>query len=247
MSDAIAALKDVEDEDGAHRAQMLLGELLIRSGKRGRRRRSEEGDPVVQRRRDQNTDPEGGVALTARCAQLLRLPRQSNDLYNKAERVGAKKMVEPLLWRTELFLDKCDPGNAGSGEGRAEGGAERSGRARGVRAREAGDAMDFDGAEAEINQALEVNPYTQGLLRAGWAGAARRGYRGGGSAADLGLKTNPNHGALEHEGGDRFLADDQAGFRRRRRVSRLTRFSTVLPIVGSSAPRSGSTATRTSF
>src|SRR5262245_61703045 len=38
LPEAIAAVKDVEGDDDAHRARLVLGELLIRSGKRGEAR-----------------------------------------------------------------------------------------------------------------------------------------------------------------------------------------------------------------
>ncbi|MEZ4308099.1 MAG: hypothetical protein R3F14_08650 [Polyangiaceae bacterium] len=78
MSDAIAVLRDGGRGRGAQGAD-AAGELLIRS-KRGEA--TTVLKKVIQSYNDdeiKNTDPEG-VALTARCAQLLRLPRQSNDL-----------------------------------------------------------------------------------------------------------------------------------------------------------------------
>ncbi|MBK8251851.1 MAG: tetratricopeptide repeat protein [Polyangiaceae bacterium] len=236
-ADAITVLKDVEGEDTAHRARVLLGELLIRSGKRG-----DATVPlkrVIQSYNDddiKNTDPEG-VSLAARAAQLLRLPKQSNDLYNKAERVGAKRMVEPLLWRTELFLDKYDPGNAGSTIKDALKVAPKDPDVHIALARvKLENAMDFDGAEAEINQALEVNPGHTGafFVRAGLA-LRDMDIAAADAAADQGLKTNPNDlELLSMKAAIRFLADDNAGFEaiKNKVVALNPEYSTFYQIVG---------------
>jgi tetratricopeptide (TPR) repeat protein len=236
-SEAIAAVKEVEGEDKAHRARMVLGELLIRTGKRG-------DAAVVLKKVTQSynddeikdTDAEG-LTVVARAAQLLRAPRQSNDLYNKAERVGAKKMVEPLLWRTELFLDKYDPGNAGSTVKDALKVAPKDPDVHVALARvKLENAMDFDGAEAEINQALEINPNHAGayFVRAGLALRDMDTAKAD-AAADAGLKTNPNDlELLSMKAAIRFLADDPPGFEAaKQKVLALNpEFSTMYQIVG---------------
>jgi tetratricopeptide (TPR) repeat protein len=215
MAEAIAAVKEVESEATAHRARVVLGELLIRSGKRG------EASAVLKKLTDsyndddiKNSDPEG-LSLVAHAAQLMRLPRQSNDLYNKAERVGAKKLVEPMLWRTDLFLEKYDPGNAGSTLKDALKIAPKDPDVHVAAARvKLENAMDFDAAEAEINQALEINPNHTGafFVRAGLA-LRDLDITAADAAADKGLKTNPNDlELLSMKAAIRFLADDPTGF-----------------------------------
>ncbi|MFO0589920.1 MAG: tetratricopeptide repeat protein [Polyangiaceae bacterium] len=236
-ADAIAAVKEVENEDTAHRARLKLGELLIRSGKRG------EAATVLRKITDaysnddiKDTDVDNMIVV-ARAAQLMRAPRQSNDVYNKAERVGAKKMVEPLLWRTELFLDKYDPGNAGSTVKDALKVAPKDPDVHVALARvKLENAMDFDGAEAEINQALEINPNHTGafFVRAGLA-LRDLDITAADAAADQGLKTNPNDlELLSMKAAIRFLADDPAGFEEtKKKVLALNpEFSTMFQIVG---------------
>jgi tetratricopeptide (TPR) repeat protein len=113
VDDAIAACREVEAEDDARRARLVLGELLIRTGKRAAARA-----PLMTLIEDFNADKVGqadaeGLAMVGRAAHLLRSPRDANDAFNAAERAGAKSLVDSLLWRAELFLEKYDPGHAG--------------------------------------------------------------------------------------------------------------------------------------
>jgi len=237
ISEAIAAAKEVEGEDTAHRARLVLGELLIRSGKRG------DASTVLRKITDaynndeiKDTDAEG-LTIVARAAQLLRAPRQANETYNKAERVGAKKMVEPLLWRTELFLEKYDPGNAGSTVKDALKVAPKDPDVHVALARvKLENAMDFDGAEAEINQALEVNPSHPGafFVRAGLA-LRDMDTAAADAAADAGLKANPGDlELLSMKAAIRFLADDPAGFEEAKKkvLAQDAEFSTMFQIIG---------------
>ncbi len=112
-AEAITVLKEVEALDEARRARLLLGEILIRTGKR-----AEAKAPLLSLVQDYNDDKitaqdAVGLSMVGRAAHLLRSPRDANEAYNAAEKAGAKKLVETLLWRAELFLDKYDPGHAG--------------------------------------------------------------------------------------------------------------------------------------
>jgi len=215
IAEAIAAAKEVEGEDTAHRARLVLGELLIRSGKRAdasvvlRKITTAYNDDEIK-----DTDAEG-LTIVAHATQLLRAARQANETYNKAERVGAKKMVEPLLWRADLFLEKYDPGNAGSVIKDALKIAPKDPDVRVAVAHvKLENAMDFDGAQSEITQALEVNPNHAGayFVRAGLA-LRDLDIAAADAAADQGLKTNPNDlELLAMKAAIRFLADDTAGF-----------------------------------
>lgn len=237
LAEAITALKEVEDEDGAHRARLLLGDLLIRTGKRG-------DATVVLRKVTQSynddeikdTDPEG-LAITARAAQLMRLPKQANDLFKKSERVGGKKLVEQLLWHTELYLDKYDPGDAGETMKDAIKIAPKDPDVHVWFARlKLENGLDFDGAEAEINQALEVNPGHPGafFVRAGLA-LRDMDIAAADAAADAGLKTDPaDLELLSMKAAIRFLADDPKGFEAMKaKVFALNpEYSTFYQIVG---------------
>lgn len=213
--EAIAALREVEKDPTARRARLLLGEYLILTGKRADARA-----PLMTIIDDYNSDaingkdPQG-LSYVGRTAHLLRSQKESNDAYKEAEKAGAKKFVETLLWRADLFLDKYDPGHAGQVLQEAEKLAPNDPRVRLMKARFVlENAMDFNAAEAEIRKALEINPGLAGAhaLKAGLAlrdldtEAADR-------AVDEGLKVNPNDlELLSMKAAIRFLADDMPGF-----------------------------------
>ena len=77
-------------------------------------------------------------------------------------------------------------------------------------------AMDFDGAESEVTQALAVNPnLAGGLLRARRARAPRHGHRRRRRRRrPRASRSNPNDlELLSMKAASRFLADDAAGLR----------------------------------
>jgi cellulose synthase operon protein C len=237
MDDAIAAAKEVAGEDGAHAARVVLGELLIRSGKRG------EASTVLAQLSNaynqdeiKSTDPEG-LALVGRAAQLDRRRKDANKAFNESEAVGGKKLVDQLLWHTELFLDAYNPGGAGATIKDALKIAPKDPDVHVTFARvKLENGLDFDGALAEINQALEVNPGHTGafFVRAGLA-LRDLDIAAADAAADAGLKTNPNDlELLSMKAAIRFLADDQAGFEgMKKKVFALNpEFSTFYQIVG---------------
>jgi tetratricopeptide (TPR) repeat protein len=214
-ADAIAVVKDVAGEDKAHAARVVLGELLIQTGKRG------DASTILSKLSDaynnddiKSTDPEG-LALVGRAAQLDRRRKDANKAFKESEGVGGKKLVDQLLWHTELFLDAYDPGDAGATIKDALKIAPKDPDVHVWFARvKLENGLDFDGAEAEINQALEVNPGHPGAfyVRAGLS-LRDLDIAAADAAADAGLKTNPNHlELLSMKAAIRFLADDQPGF-----------------------------------
>jgi tetratricopeptide (TPR) repeat protein len=236
-AEAIKVLKEVEGDDDARRARVVLGELLIRSGKRGEAR-----GPLMTLVQDYNDDKitsgdPVGLSLVGRAAHLLRSPRDANDAYAAAEKAGAKKLVTTLLWRAELFLDKFDPGHAGEVVKDALKLAPKDPFAHVAMARvKLENAMDFEAAESEVRQALEVNP---NLAEAYFvrAGLALRDMEiaAADAAADKGLKINPNHlELLSMKAAIRFLADDKPGFEamKSRVFSLNPEFSSFYQIVG---------------
>ncbi|WP_437915473.1 tetratricopeptide repeat protein [Sorangium sp. So ce302] len=215
MAEAIAAVREVEREDEARRARLVLGELLIESGKRGEARA-----PLMTIIDDYNDDKitasdAEGLSLVGRAAHLLRSARDANDAFNAAEKVGGKQRVETLLWRAELFLDKYDPGHAGQVVKEALKLAPKDPLCRVAMARvKLESAMDFGGADSEVAQALSVNPNLAEayFVRAGLA-LRDMDIDAADAAADRGLKVNPNDLALlSIKAAGRFLADDAAGF-----------------------------------
>jgi tetratricopeptide (TPR) repeat protein len=236
LNEAIAVLRGVEPEESARRARLLLGELLIRSGKRGEARA-----PLMTLVDDYNadritsTDAEG-LAIVGRAAHLLRAAKSANKAFNEAEKVGANKNLETLLWRAELFLEKYDPGHAGQVVREAVKLAPRDPRVRVAMARvQLENAMDFGAAESEITQALEVNPKL-GSAYAVRAGLALRDMdiAAADAAADKGLESNPTDlELLSMKAAIRFLADDAAGFEaaKKRVLSQNPEFSELYRIV----------------
>ncbi|WP_437534290.1 tetratricopeptide repeat protein [Sorangium sp. So ce726] len=215
MAEAIAAVREVEREDEARRARLVLGELLIESGKRGEARA-----PLMTIIDDYNDDKitasdVEGLSLVGRAAHLLRSARDANDAFNAAEKVGGKQRIETLLWRAELFLDKYDPGHAGQVVKEALKLAPKDPLCRVAMARiKLENAMDFGGADSEVAQALSVNPNLAEayFVRAGLA-LRDMDIDAADAAADRGLKVNPNDLALlSIKAAGRFLADDAAGF-----------------------------------
>lgn len=215
VDEAIAAAREVEREDDARRARLVLGELLIRAGRRGEARA-----PLMSIVEDYNDDKitsndPAGLSLVGRAAHLLRSPRDANDAFNQAEKVGGKKLVDLLLWRAELFLDKYDPGHAGEVVKEALKLAPKDPRVRVMAARvKLENAMDFGGADSEITQALEVDK-NLAEAHAVQAGLELRDLEieAADAAVDRGLKVNPTHlELLAMKAAIRFLADDPAGF-----------------------------------
>jgi tetratricopeptide (TPR) repeat protein len=215
LDEAIAAVREVENEDEARRARLVLGELLIRTGKRAAARA-----PLMTLIEDYNadkitqTDAEG-LSMVGRAAHLLRSPRDANDAFNAAERAGAKTRVETLLWRAELFLDKYDPGHAGEVVREALKLEKKNPEAHVAMARVLLDnAMDFEAAESELKQALEVNPNLAAAyaVRAGLA-LRDMDLAASDAALDRGLQVDPTDlELLSMKAAVRFLADDPAGF-----------------------------------
>ncbi len=215
MSEAIQVLRDVEQDPDARRARLLLGEYLIATGKRGDARA-----PLMTLISDYNSDAINskdpvGLSMVGRAAHLLRSAKDANEAFNDAEKAGAKTRVETLLWRSELFLDKYDPGHAGQVVEEAAKLSPSDPRVRVELARvKLENSMDFDGAEHELEHALKVNPHLTDayFVKAGLA-LRDLDIEAADRAADEGLKTNPNDlELLSMKAAIRFLSDDKPGF-----------------------------------
>ncbi len=215
VNEAIEVVKDVAEEDTAHRARLVLGELLIRSGKRGaasvplRKIAEAYNDDTIN-----NRDAEG-LSIVGRAAHLLRAAQDANQAFNEAEKAGAKTRPETLLWRAELFLDKYDPGHAGEVVKEAQKVAPKDPHVHVAMARvKLESSMDFEAAESEIKQALEVNPNLPSayVIRAGLA-LRTMDIAAADAAVKRGLAVDPtNLELLSMKAAARFLADDLAGY-----------------------------------
>ncbi|MBI4702044.1 MAG: tetratricopeptide repeat protein [Deltaproteobacteria bacterium] len=213
--EAIAALEQVAPAPEARRARLVLGELLIAAG-----RRADAEQQLMTIIQEYNSDVIGstdaeGLSLVGRAAHLLRAYQDANDAFNQAERAGARRRVETLLWRAELFLEKYDPGHAAAVVREALALAPHDPRAH-VAMAEVGlaQAMDFAAAEKEIDVALKVDPNLASayFVRAGLA-LRTMDLAAAEAAANAGLKIDP--GSLELlsiKAAARFLGDDQSAF-----------------------------------
>ena len=212
---ALKVLRAVESEDAAHRARLALGQLLIDMGKRNEAR-----TPLMDLVRAYNDDrisssDAEGLSLVARAAYLLRAYRDANDAFNEAERAGAKKRVETLLWRAELFLDKYDPGHAAQVTGEAAKLSPDDPRVKVMLAQvKLAQTMDFAAAEELVDEVLKVDPK---LAEAHFvkAGLALRvmDIVAADQAVAAGLAVDPNNlELLSMKATVRFLAEDEPGF-----------------------------------
>jgi tetratricopeptide (TPR) repeat protein len=215
LDEAIKLLREVEQDPSARRARLVLGELLVATGKR-----SEAQAPLMTLVKDYNNDAitdtdSEGLTLVARAADLLRSPAEANETFDAAEKAGGKRRVETLLWRAELFLDKYNPGAAASVVKDALALAPHDPRVHVAMARVKLDqAMDFAAAEKEVAEALAVDPKLAGafFVRAGLA-LRTMDLEAADAATAEGLKTNPRDlELLSIKAATRFLADDRAGF-----------------------------------
>jgi tetratricopeptide (TPR) repeat protein len=213
--EAMTVLQTVSDEEDAHRARLVLGELLIARGKRAEAR-TVLMELVAAYNADRiGSDDAEGLSLVARGAYLLRAYRDANDAFNEAERAGAKKRVETLLWRAELFLDKYDPGHAGSVTKEAAKLSPDDPQVKVMLAKvKLAQTMDFAAAEELVAEVLAVDPKLAGahVVRAGLA-LRNMDIEAADKALDAGLAVDAhNLELLSMKAAVRFLAEDQAGF-----------------------------------
>jgi cellulose synthase operon protein C len=215
-ADAIKLLTGVKTTKGAdgRAARLLLGELLIESGKR-----DDADEPlkaIIEEYNDGGITAQdaAGLASVGRAAYLLRSPKDANQAFMESERVD-KKRVETLLWRAGLFLEKYDPGHAEETAREALELAPKLAHAYVLMARvKLEQTLDFDEAERLVKKALEVNPKLPDAF-AVRAGLALRDMdlAGADKAIAEGLATNPNHlELLSLRAATRFLDDDKPGF-----------------------------------
>jgi cellulose synthase operon protein C len=217
LTEALKVVAAVESDDEAHRAHVVHGELLIQTGKR-----SEARAPLMKVIKAYNDDvitsrDVEGLSLVGRAAYLLRAYKNANDAFNEAERAGANKRVETLLWRADLFLDKYDPGHAAQVVSEAAKLAPKDPRLLVTIAHvKLAQALDFASAEKLIDEALAIDPKLAEayFVRAGLA-LRTLDIEGADAALDKGLAVNPTDlDLLSMKAATRFLADDEPGFQK---------------------------------
>ena len=221
---------------GGRRVRLLLGEYRIATG-----HRSDADDPLMKIVEEYNnggipnTDAEG-LAMVGRAAHLLRSPKDANTAFNESERAD-KHRFETMLWRSELFLEKYDPGHADEAVKEALAIAPKHAAALVLSARVKLDqALDFDAAEKLIKEALAINP----KLTAAYAVRAGLALRdmdiaAADAAIAAGFAINPNDLELwSLKAAVRFLNDERPGYEsaKKETFARNAEFSKFYGIVG---------------
>jgi tetratricopeptide (TPR) repeat protein len=218
LPDAEKTLRSIEGKPEAHRARLLLGELLIQTGRRKDARRA-----FMTLIDDYNNDvikatDATGLAYVGRALHQMRNYREANQAFKEAEDAAGKRPpVELSLWTAELFLEKYNQRDAGRSLQAAEAVAPTDPRVRVLAARLILEsAFDFGAAAKEIEKALAVNP-TEPAAHFVAAGLALRDLdvEAADAAVSRGLAQNPNDlELLSMQATVRYLADDLDGFKR---------------------------------
>ncbi len=221
---------------GGRRVRLELGELLIRAGRRADAESvllefaNEYGNDSINAR-----DAEG-LAMVGRAMHLLRHAKDANRAYDESER-ARKGVVQTLLWRADLFLDKYDPGHAEEVLTEALKIAPHRADALVMLARvKLEEAFDFATADKLVASALAVDPKLTSAY-AVRAGIALRDMdlEAANSAVNAGLAIDPNDlELLSIRAAVRFLGDDEGGYQAAKRevLSRNKEYSQFFTIVG---------------
>lgn len=236
LEQAETALGRVVGDEHAAEARLLLGEILIESG-----RRSDARGPLFTIIEEYNEGKlaEGDVrALTrvGRAAELLRSPRDANEAYAEAEETGVFH-ADLLLYRAALFLEKYDPGQAEAVLEVLLDRAPNHPDALVMLARVRLDqSLDFDEAERLARQALGQNPRLPAAFMV-LAGISLRDMEleAASRFIEQGLAINPRFlPLLSMRAAIPFLEGDERAFRERQaEVMRLNReYSRFFEIVG---------------
>ena len=244
VDDAIKLLGPSKDGAGVggRRVRLVLGELLIRAGRRA------DAEPILLKFADEygsdaiSASDAEGLAMVGRSMHLLRHPKDANRAYNESERAehitsGETRRVETLLWRADLYFDTYDPGHAEEVVVEALKIAPHRADANVSLARvKLEESFDFEAAGKLAGEALAVNPQHTGAY-AVRAGIALRDMdlAAANAALDHGLAIDPNDlELLSMRAAARFLADDKPGFEAAKRdvFARNKEFSQAYGIIG---------------
>ncbi|MET0795664.1 MAG: tetratricopeptide repeat protein, partial [Polyangiaceae bacterium] len=207
------ALRAVPENLSTPAVRLELGSVLLREGRRA------DAEPILMTlvndyNEDRIKESDGmALALAGRAAQLLRSPKDANELYDAAER-ALPGNTQTLLFRADLFLEKYDPGHAEEvlNEVLAKAPAQPDALVR-LASVKLAQALDFDEAERLARLALSVNPKL-GAAFAILVGISLRDNDFDRAAQLLseGLAAEPgNLELLSLRVAERFLADDKPG------------------------------------
>lgn len=215
-ADAIRLLEGAKDAPGrgGRAVRLALGEYRIATG-----HRRDAQAPLRAIIDDYNndviteTDAEG-LAAVGRAAHLLRSPKDANKAFNQSERADPK-LVDGLLWHSELFLDTYDPGHAEETVTQAlKIAPHRADLLLQLARVKLEQTLDYDAADRLTREALAVNPRSTGarVLRASVA-LRDSDFEGAAAEVTAGLAEDPSDTELlAVRAAERFLADDRPGF-----------------------------------
>lgn len=158
VAGAERALRAVPEPLASPAVRLELGAVLLREGRRA------DAEPILMTlvndyNEDRIKETDGAaLALAGRAAQLMRSPKDANELYDAAER-ALPGDTQTLLFRADLFLEKYDPGHAEEvlNEVLAKAPAQPEALVR-LASVKLAQALDFDEAERLARLALSVNP-----------------------------------------------------------------------------------------
>ena len=221
------------------RARIVLGELLIRAG-----RRADAAPVLLTFADDYNNDvitshDAEGLAMVGRAMFLLRHPKDANEAFKDSVRADPRRL-QTLLWWAELFFESDNPGNAEAEVKDALALAPKDPDALAMEARlKVEDGFDFDAAEKLVQQALATSPRHPAALAVRAGIALRDGDLDAANAAiDAGLAGTPGDlELLSLRAAARFLADDRPGFEAAKRAvfARDKEFARAYGIIGAFA------------
>ncbi len=235
LDDAERVLGAIAREPGAHRANALLGRLLLRRG------RSVEAQPVFMRLinayndRSIGDDDAAGLSYVAIAAWGLGSFQDANDAFRDSARADPHRVETQIEWAA-MFLEKYDAGHAEESIRDAFAQNPNSARAHALMARiRIEQRFDFAAATAYSERALEIDPGLT-MPHVTLAGMSLRDmdFTGADEQLDQALAIDPNDlEALSVRGAVRFLADDTPGFEAAKRevFARNRTFSRFYTIV----------------
>jgi cellulose synthase operon protein C len=235
---ALAAVRAIPAQNAGPELRLLLGELLLETGKR------REAEPVLLTLiEDYNSDriaktDGAGLTRVGRAAHLLRAPKDANDAFDEAERAqSGNPYVRTLLYRAELYLEKYDPGHAEEVLSEALQVAPQHPEANMLLAEvRLAQALDFDEAERLARVALAQNPkLTHAYFVLAGIAVRDQDLKAADRYVTEGLRGNPRDlPLLSMRAVVRFLAEDITGFHQQKAaILRLNpEYSRLYSIVG---------------
>ncbi|MFW6051491.1 MAG: tetratricopeptide repeat protein [Myxococcota bacterium] len=233
--EAEAALREVAEEPGAHRARVLLGRLLQTRGEVSEARRWYYR--LIDAYNDDTIDLDDGenLAHVALAAWGLHAYHDANDAFQQATRAAPDRVETQLEW-AKLFLEKYDTGHAEESVRHALERNPEHPEAHALLARiRIEQNLDFQRAEERVGRALEVNPnlVAAHVTRAGMA--LRDGdFEQADTHLARALEVNPNDlEALSVRAAVRLIAGDRRGFEQAEKavLDRNARFGRMYTII----------------